>query len=150
MLRQVIGFSLTQRTFVGAVMFGLCLLGLQAWRTLPVDAFPDISPAQVKVILKVPGMTAEEIERSVTYPLETELLGIPRQIMLRSTTKYAIAAITLDFAEGTDIYWARQQVSERLSALRAALPGKPALKDASPASASVATSAFMPICTSSF
>lgn len=122
MLRQVIGFSLTQRTFVGAVMFGLCLLGLQAWRTLPVDAFPDISPAQVKVILKVPGMTAEEIERSVTYPLETELLGIPRQIMLRSTTKYAIAAITLDFAEGTDIYWARQQVSERLSALRAALP----------------------------
>lgn len=122
MLRQVISFSLTQRTFVGAVVLGLCLLGLQAWRTLPVDAFPDISPTQVKVILKVPGMTAGEIERSVTYPLETELLGIPRQTMLRSTTKYAITAITLDFEEDTDIYWARQQVSERLSALRAAMP----------------------------
>jgi cobalt-zinc-cadmium resistance protein CzcA len=58
----------------------------------------------------------------VTYPLETEFLGIPQQQMLRSTTKYAITAITLDFEEGTDIYWARQQVAERLAALRSALP----------------------------
>ncbi|MEQ8513980.1 MAG: efflux RND transporter permease subunit, partial [Chromatocurvus sp.] len=75
-----------------------------------------------KVILKVPGMTAEEIEQRVTYPVETELLGIPRQAMLRSTTKYAITAITLDFTEGTDIYWARQQVNERLGGLLGDLP----------------------------
>jgi cobalt-zinc-cadmium resistance protein CzcA len=122
MLERLVGFALTQRVFVGALALVLCALGIQAWRGLPVDAFPDISPTQVKVILKVPGMTAGEIERSVTYPLETEFLGIPQQQMLRSTTKYAITAITLDFEEGTDIYWARQQVAERLAALRSALP----------------------------
>ncbi|WP_439101403.1 efflux RND transporter permease subunit, partial [Congregibacter sp.] len=115
-------FALTQRMFVAALSFALALAGLQAWRSLPIDAFPDISPTQVKVILKVPGMTAEEIERTVTYPLETELLGIPRQQILRSTTKYAITDITLDFTEGTDIYWARQQVSERLAGLMGSLP----------------------------
>ncbi|MDA8962382.1 efflux RND transporter permease subunit, partial [Congregibacter sp.] len=122
MLDRVVSFALTQRVFIGALSFALALAGVQAWRGLPIDAFPDISPTQVKVILKVPGMTAEEIERTVTYPLETELLGIPSQQILRSTTKYAITDITLDFEEGTDIYWARQQVSERLSGLMAAMP----------------------------
>jgi cobalt-zinc-cadmium resistance protein CzcA len=67
-------------------------------------------------------MTAQEVELQVTQPLETELLGIPDQAMLRSTTKYAITAITLDFRDGTDIYWARQQVNERLSAIWENLP----------------------------
>lgn len=89
---------------------------------LPLDAFPDISPTQVKIILKAPGMTAEEIEAQVTVPVETELLGIPKQAILRSTSKYAITDITLDFNEGTDIYWARQQVSERLAAVWDKLP----------------------------
>ena len=93
-------------------------LGARAWLNLPVDAFPDISPTQVKIILKAPGMTAEEVEQQVTQVIETELLGIPDQQMLRSTTKYAITDITLDFREGTDIYWARQQVNERLANAR--------------------------------
>mgnify|MGYP006271343633 CR=1 FL=1 len=118
----LIAFSLTQRVFVATGALVVALLGALAWRSLPIDAFPDISPTQVKLILKVPGMTAAEIERSVTYPLETELLGIPRQRILRSTTKYAITDITLDFEDGTDIYWARQQVNERLTALRGNLP----------------------------
>jgi cobalt-zinc-cadmium resistance protein CzcA len=67
-------------------------------------------------------MTAQEVELQVTQPLETELLGIPDQAMLRSTTKYAITAVTLDFREGTDIYWARQQVNERLSSIWENLP----------------------------
>jgi cobalt-zinc-cadmium resistance protein CzcA len=87
-----------------------------------VDAFPDISPTQVKIILKAPGMTAEEVEQQVTQVIETELLGIPNQEMLRSTTKYAITDITLDFQKGTDIYWARQQVNERLVNVRDSLP----------------------------
>jgi cobalt-zinc-cadmium resistance protein CzcA len=98
------------------------LAGASAWFSLPIDAFPDISPTQVKVILKAPGMTAEEIEAQVTLPIETELLGIPNQEILRSTTKYAITDITLDFKEGTDIYWARQQVSERLANVLPSLP----------------------------
>ncbi|HKK22426.1 MAG TPA: efflux RND transporter permease subunit, partial [Pseudohaliea sp.] len=122
MLHAVIRFSLTQRLFVAVLALAVTGLGLRAWLQLPIDAFPDIAPTQVKVILKAPGMTAEEIERRVTYPIETELLGIPRQAMLRSTTKYAIAAITLDFIEGTDIYWARQQVNERLANVRDRLP----------------------------
>lgn len=122
MLKSVICFSLTQRLFIGILSVALLAIGVKAWLELPVDAFPDISPTQVKIILKAPGMTAEEIESLVTRPIETELLGIPKQKMLRSTTKYAIADITLDFLEGTDIYWARQQVNERLSNVWDVLP----------------------------
>ena len=122
MLKQLVRFSLTQRLFVCVMALMLAGLGLRAWLNLPIDAYPDIAPTQVKVILKVPGMTAEEIEQRVTYPLETELLGIPRQAMLRSTTKYAITDITLDFVDGTDIYWARQQVNERLAGILDELP----------------------------
>ena len=100
----VIRFSLTQRLFVGILVLAMIALGIRAWLDLPVDAFPDISPTQVKVILKAPGMTAEEVEQQITQVIETELLGIPDQQMLRSTTKYAITDITLDFSEGTDIY----------------------------------------------
>jgi len=122
MLQAIIRFSLTQRLFVGILSLAIIILGIRAWLQLPVDAFPDISPTQVKIILKAPGMTAEEIESQITRPIETELLGIPNQEMLRSTTKYSITDITLDFIQGTDIYWARQQVNERLSNLWSDLP----------------------------
>jgi cobalt-zinc-cadmium resistance protein CzcA len=121
-LHKLIRFSLTQRLFVGILTLAVMVLGVRAWLELPVDAFPDISPTQVKIILKAPGMTAEEVEQQVTRVIETELLGIPDQEMLRSTTKYAITDITLDFREGTDIYWARQQVNERLANVRDSLP----------------------------
>ncbi|MGL4577633.1 MAG: efflux RND transporter permease subunit [Shewanella xiamenensis] len=122
MLTSVIRFSLTQRLFVLIVALILMLAGARAWFAIPLDAFPDISPTQVKIILKAPGMTPEEIEAQITVPIETELLGIPQQSILRSTTKYAISDITLDFEEGTDIYWARQQVSERLTAVWDSFP----------------------------
>ncbi len=122
MLAAIIRFSLTQRVFVVLISMALLLAGSSAWFSLPIDAFPDISPTQVKVILKAPGMTAEEIESQITVPIETELLGIPNQQILRSMTKYAITDITIDFVEGTDIYWARQQVSERLSNVMSSLP----------------------------
>ncbi|WP_442681990.1 efflux RND transporter permease subunit [Stenotrophomonas sp. JC08] len=113
MLGRLVEFSLTQRVLVLVAAAGLALAGVLAFLALPVDAYPDIAPAQVKLILKAPGMTPEEVESRVVAPLELELLGLPNGTMLRSTAKYAIADITLDFAEGTDIYWARQQVAER-------------------------------------
>lgn len=113
MLGRLVEFSLTQRVLVLVAAAGLALAGALAFLALPVDAYPDIAPAQVKLILKAPGMTPEEVESRVVAPLELELLGLPNGTMLRSTAKYAIADITLDFAEGTDIYWARQQVAER-------------------------------------
>ncbi len=122
MIARLIQFALLQRIFIFCV-FAIGLgFGFRAWVNLPVDAFPDISPTQVKIIIKASGMTAEEVEAQITQPIETELLGIPHQTILRSITKYAIASITLDFEEGTDIYWARQQVSARLSAVQSSLP----------------------------
>ena len=113
MFARLIEFSLAQRLLVSVLTIALVAGGAWSYQKLPIDAFPDISPTQVKLILKVPGMTPEEVETHVIVPLELELLGIPRQTMLRSMAKYAIADVTIDFAEGTDIYWARQQVAER-------------------------------------
>lgn len=122
MLSRLVSVALTQRLMVLLAAVVLAITGFSAYRNLPVDAFPDISPTQVKIILKAPGMTPEEVENQVIVPLEMELLGIPKQVMLRSTAKYAIADITLDFQEGTDVYWARQQTAERLSNALTALP----------------------------
>jgi len=97
-------------------------LGVWAFLRLPVDAYPDIAQAQVKIILKAPGMTPEEVEARVLAPIEMEMLGIPQQAVFRSMAKYAIADITIDFLDGTDIYWARTQVSERLSNVMGDMP----------------------------
>ena len=122
MLARLIEFSLRQRLLVLLVAIAVSIAGGMAFMRLPIDAFPDISPTQVKMILKAPGMTPEEVEARVITPLEMELLGVPNAAMLRSTAKYAIADITLDFNEGTDIYWARQQVAERFANVSASLP----------------------------
>ncbi len=122
MLSRLVALSLSQRLLV--VVLTLLLLGVGIWaaRSLSIDAFPDISTTQVKVIMKAPGMTPEEVETRIAAPIEQELLGIPGQTILRSRSKYAIADITLDFVDGTDIYWARQQVSERLAGVQDSLP----------------------------
>ena len=122
MLSRLIAFALSQRLLVLILSLGLVAAGALALRELPIDAFPDVSTTQVKIILKAPGMTPAEVETRIVAPIEQELLGIPHQVMLRSQSKYAIADITLDFADGTDIYWARQQVSERLSGVMGDLP----------------------------
>ncbi len=122
MLNLLIKFSLTQRLFVSIFVLLAMFIGVKSWLEIPVDAFPEISPTQVKIVLKLPGMNALEIESQVTRIIETELLGIPSQEMLRSTTKYSITDITIDFKDGTDIYWARQQVNERLVNILPTLP----------------------------
>lgn len=122
MLTRLTDFSLRQRLLVLLAALGLAAAGAWAFAHLPIDAYPDISPTQVKLILKAPGMTPEEVEQRVIAPLEMELLGTPRASMLRSTAKYAIADLTLDFEEGTDLYWARQQVAERYAAVAPGLP----------------------------
>jgi heavy metal efflux system protein len=122
MLARIIQFALTQRLLVMLSVLLLIGAGWNAFRSTPIDAFPDVSTTQVKIIVKAPGMTPEEIETRITAPIEVEMLGIPRQSMLRSVAKYALTDITVDFEEGTDIYWARQQVSERLNAIWGDLP----------------------------
>ncbi|HEA62608.1 efflux RND transporter permease subunit, partial [Pseudohongiella sp.] len=123
MLSQLVQLSLSQRLLTGLLALLVAGFGMSALFQLPIDAFPDISPTQVKIIIKAPGMTPEEVEALITQPVEVELLGIPRKTILRSISKYALSSITLDFEEGTDIYWARQQVAERLNNVWGDLPG---------------------------
>ena len=122
MLRSLAAWALSYRLAVVALALVTAGLGAWAFVNLPVDAYPNIAQTQVKMILKAPGMTPEEVESRVITPIEMEMLGIPGQAILRSSAKYAIADITLDFVDGTDIYWARQQVAERLSGVMADLP----------------------------
>ncbi len=122
MLSRLVEFSLTQRLLVIVLTLMMIGAGIVSFRELPIDAFPDVSSTQVKLIMKAPGMTPEEVETRIVAPIEVEMLGIPNQRILRSISKYAIADITIDFVDGTDIYWARQQVAERLNNVLRDLP----------------------------
>lgn len=122
MLGNIIEFSLKQRIVVLLGALAVLVYGVYAFLKIPIDAFPDISSTQVKIIMKAPGMTPEEVETRVVRPLEAELLGLENQKLLKSTSKYAIADITIDFEDGTDVYRARAQVSEKLSAAMEELP----------------------------
>jgi len=121
-LERLIRFALTQRVLMLLLVALIVGGGWYAFDRTPIDAFPDVSTTQVKIIIKAPGMTPDEVETRITAQIEVEMLGIPRQSMLRSVTKYALTDITVDFEEGTDIYWARQQVAERLAGIRGDLP----------------------------
>ncbi len=122
MLVRLIQFALTQRLFVLIMTTLLAGYGWYSFRQLPIDAFPDVATTQVKVIYKAAGMTPEEVENRIAVPVEAELLGIPNQEMLRTLVKYGLVDITLNFTDGTDIYWARQQVAERLAGISDQLP----------------------------
>lgn len=122
MLASIIEFSLRQRiiVIVGAIL--ILFFGTYSFIHTPVDAFPDISPTQVKIILKLPGSSPEEMENNIVRPLELELLGLKGQKSLRSISKYSISDITIDFDDGVDIYLARNIVNERLSSVMKDLP----------------------------
>lgn len=122
MLARLVQFALSQRLFVLLATVLLAGFGWYAFRNLPIDAFPDVSSTQVKIIMKAAGMTPEEVESRVAAPIEVEMLGIPRQRMLRSVSKYGLVDVTVDFEDGTDVYWARQQVAERLANIQGDLP----------------------------
>ena len=122
MIAALIRFALVQRLMLLLVAGALVVGGLWAFRSLPIDAFPDISSPQVQVIVKAPGMAPSEVESRITFPIEMEVQGLPRQTVLRSTTKYALTNIVIDFEDGTDIYWARNQVAERLNQVWNSLP----------------------------
>ena len=123
MLSRLLQFALSQRLFILLMSLVVAAAGWVAFKQLPIDAFPDVSSTQVKVIMKAPGMTPEEVESRIAVPIEVEMLGIPRTRILRSVTKYGLVDVTIDFEDGTDLYWARQQVSERLSGIAENLPG---------------------------
>lgn len=122
MIASLIRFALIQRLMILLLAGALSIGGLWAFRTLPIDAFPDIAAPQVSIIIKAPGLAPTEVESRITFPIEVEMQGLPRQTVLRSLTKNALSIITIDFEDGVDIYWARQQVAERLNQVWSELP----------------------------
>jgi len=121
-MNSIIQFALSQRLFIIILALSVLGFGIKSYKELPIDAFPDISPTQVKIIMKSNGMTPSEIESRIVIPIEMNMAGIPNKTLMRSISKYGLCDITIDFKEGTDIYWARQQVSERLSDIKDELP----------------------------
>ena len=122
MLEGIIDVALKQRllVFIGAI--ALAAWGVSSYLKLPIDAFPDVAPVQVLVSMRAPGLTPEELESRVTAPIEIAMRGIPNLVQMRSTTRYAVSLMTFEFADGTDIFWARAQVNERLQDIRDQLP----------------------------
>lgn len=122
MFERIIRFSIEQRWLVILAVLGMAALGIYNYQRLPIDAVPDITNVQVQINTPAPGYSPLEVEQRITYPLETVMAGIPKLEQTRSLSRYGLSQITVIFEEGTDIYFARQLVSERLQGVKDQLP----------------------------
>ena len=122
MLQQLMAFSLRNRLLVG--LFLVLVAGVGGWAvaTIPIDAFPDVTNIQVEVVSTAPGLSPLEIETSVTRPIEMAMRGLPGLVLMRSVTKHGIAVVTLVFRDDVDIYFAREQVHQRVEESRGRVP----------------------------
>ncbi|HJW04710.1 MAG TPA: CusA/CzcA family heavy metal efflux RND transporter [Azospira sp.] len=114
MLERLVTFALSQRVFVLAAVVVLIASGWYALQNLPIEAFPDVQDVQVNIVTQAPGLAPEEVERSISLPIEREMNGVPRMTQLRSVSITGLSIVTLTFADNTDDYFARQQVTEKL------------------------------------
>ncbi len=114
MLRQLVNFAVNQRAFILLAFAIMSIVGIRTLRDLPIEAFPDVQDVQVQVITQVPGKAPEEVERSVTLPIEREMSGVPRVTQQRSVSMTGLSVITLIFSDGTQDRFARSQVLEKL------------------------------------
>lgn len=121
-MRKLVQFALKRRGIVALGTLLLVAVGLFALERLPFDAFPDLTGTRVEVITVAPGMAPEEVERLVTYPVEAALMGIPGAEGVRSVSKFGLSLVTVPFPDGTDVYFARQLVQQRLSDVKGSLP----------------------------
>jgi cobalt-zinc-cadmium resistance protein CzcA len=122
MIDRILEFSLRQRALVFAGALALAAIGIWSALHLPIDAVPDITGVQVQINTEVPALAPEEVEKLVTLPLETELAGTPGVQELRSLSKFGLSQVTLQFSDGTEVYRARQLISERLAGAADRLP----------------------------
>ena len=135
MLNHAISFSIRHKWLVLSAVFIAACVGAAALRSLPIDAFPDVTSVQVEIVSTAPGKSPLEIEQLVTYKVENSLRGLPGLTQLRSASKYGISVVTAVFKDGTDLYFARQQVSERLIDAREKLGADIAIAMGPPATA---------------
>ncbi|PBS12461.1 CusA/CzcA family heavy metal efflux RND transporter [Lysobacteraceae bacterium NML93-0792] len=122
MLERIVRFSIRHRWMMLVLTLGLIGVGIWSFTRLPIDATPDITNVQVQINTEAPGYSPLESEQRVTYPIETALAGLPRLDYTRSLSRYGLSQITVVFEDGTDLYFARQQVAERLQQIRSQIP----------------------------
>jgi heavy metal efflux system protein len=115
MIHHVVQFALRQRMLILLMVIFIAIGGVVSFHHMPVDAYPDLAPPMVEIITQWPGHAAEEIERLVTVPTEVEMNGVPNMSVMRSISLYGLSDVILTFNEGTDNYFAREQVFQRLS-----------------------------------
>src|SRR3982751_5626643 len=120
MLNWIIDFSLRHRLLVIVGVLGLAALGGLSIRYLDIDAFPDTTPVQVQINTVAPALGPEEVEQRITFPIEQTLGGLPRLESMRSVSKFGFSQVVVTFKDGTDIYFARQLVNERLTTVELA------------------------------
>lgn len=121
-MEAIIRFAIEQRWLIMLAVAVMAGLGIYNYQRLPIDAVPDITNVQVQINTEAPGYSPIEAEQQITYPIELALQGLPKLDYTRSISRYGLSQVTVVFKEGTDIYFARQQISERLQALRNDLP----------------------------
>ena len=122
MLARIIGFAIRQRWFVIATVALLCALGIYSASRLPIDAVPDITNVQVQINTEAEGFSPLESEQRITFPIETAIAGLPKLAYTRSVSRYGLSQVTVVFDDGTDIFFARQLVNERIQAAKSQLP----------------------------
>ena len=122
MFEKIIGFAIGQRWLVLLMALGMAGLGAYSYRNLPIDAVPDITNVQVQINTAAPGYSPLEAEQRITYPIETAMAGLPGLQKTRSISRYGLSQVTVIFEDGTNIYFARQLVNERIQQARVKLP----------------------------
>ena len=122
MLESLVRYSIRHRWVMLGITALLAAIGVFSLLRLPIDAVPDITDVQVQINTEAAGYSPLEVEQRITYPVETALAGLPRVAYTRSLSRYGLSQLTVGFEDGTDIYWARQQLAERLQAASAQLP----------------------------
>ncbi|WP_308992076.1 CusA/CzcA family heavy metal efflux RND transporter [Mariniflexile litorale] len=130
MLNKIIRYSITHKLVIGLLTLALIITGVYSLRQLPVDAVPDITNNQVQVITSSPTLAAQEVERLITFPIEITMATIPQIDEIRSFSRFGLSVVTIVFEENVDVYWARQQVNERLAEAQSEIPkgiGKPGI-----------------------
>ena len=130
MLNKIIKYSITHKLVIGLLTLALIITGIYSLKQLPVDAVPDITNNQVQVITNSPTLAAQEVERLITFPIELTMATIPQIDEIRSFSRFGLSVVTIVFEEDVDVYWARQQVNERLADAQSQIPegiGKPGI-----------------------
>lgn len=122
MLNGIISFSIRNKIVIGILTFALIVWGSYSLSKLPIDAVPDITNNQVQVLTVSPSLAANEIERLVTFPVEQTMATIPGITEMRSFSRFGLSVVTIVFEDGIDVYWARQQVNERLTVAKSQIP----------------------------